>query len=525
MGLMSGMYSGVSGLLTHGEAISVIGNNIANVSTIGYKGSRVDFEDSLSQEIATGQGPGQVGRGVNIGAVMKNFQQGAFETTTETTDLAIGGQGFFMVKPKGEEVNYYTRAGNFRFDQDGYMVDPHGYVVQGWQINNDSNSSGIATVGVPTDIRLENFQSPPQGTGTVNMIANLDSSALDNSDPDDDHPMFSMFQQWDGTAETPLGASRYAYQSTIKVYDDNGEAHDLTVYFDPVDAATVNDSSGDRHWEYMVTVNPNEDGRAIMNDPNNPRVKKGVLMMGSLSFNAGGDLQNMSAFTWKSGSPDELSNWEAADFSENGLPVCTANFLGVDGMDTTSPTEASKLEIDFGVSSRSGSWEDGDITAADVEDDISAVDLGMKNFQLSALTSTSYSTSESTTLSQSQDGYAAGFLQSISANRDGVLTGRYSNGQVIQHFALTLANFNNQWGLNREGGNLFSETRSSGPPLTGLAGTGGRGTVASNSLEQSNVDLATEFVKMISVERGFQSNSKVIRTTDTMLAEIIQLKR
>lgn len=149
---------------------------------------------------------------------------------------------------------------------------------------------------------------------------------------------------------------------------------------------------------------------------------------------------------------------------------------------------------------------------------------GFASTEISALSSTNYSTG-STTIFQAQDGYTAGFLQNISVDRDGVITGRYSNGQVLQLFAVTLATFNNNYALYREGGNLFSETRSSGPPITGLANTGGKGSIASNSLEQSNVDLATEFVKMITTEKGFQANSKTITTVDQMLTVLIQLKR
>jgi flagellar hook protein FlgE len=538
MGLTSGMYAGVSGLLTHGEAISVIGNNIANVSTLGFKGSRVDFEDSLSQEVATATGPGQVGRGVNIGAIMKNFQQGSFESTSEATDLAIGGNGFFVVSPKGEDLNYYTRAGNFRFDQEGFLVDPHGYVLQGWLLDSAASTTGASTIGVPSDIRLENFQSPPEATSTVTMITNLDSNADDRSTSATD-PFFAMFDLWDSSEETPLGNSRYAYQSTITAYDDNGTAHNLTVYYDPVTEGVTGTTGGQRHWEYMVTVNPLEDNRTLggglMQDTN----KAGVLMIGTLTFTASGDLANMSAFTLNgssartgTGDPDDpytfaLDQWEAAEFSANGVPICTANFLGVADGNHTGGSAASNIEINFGVSNRSTGWnEPFTYTAAAVGTDPSdLLAIENQNVQLSATASTNFSTSQSTTLFQSQDGYAAGFLQSISVNRDGVVTGRYSNGQVIQHFALTIASFNNQWGLTREGGNLFTETRSSGPPLTGLAGTGGRGTIASNSLEQSNVDLAVEFVKMITIERGFQANSKVIRTTDSMLNELIQLKR
>ena len=141
-----------------------------------------------------------------------------------------------------------------------------------------------------------------------------------------------------------------------------------------------------------------------------------------------------------------------------------------------------------------------------------------------ALSSTQYA-SASTTVFQTQDGYATGFLQDIAADVDGVITGHYSNGQILELYRVALANFNNPWGLSKEGGNLFRATRASGDPTTGHPGTNGMGRIAPNSLEQSNVDIATEFVKMITIERGFQANSKIITTTDSMLAELINLKR
>jgi flagellar hook protein FlgE len=138
--------------------------------------------------------------------------------------------------------------------------------------------------------------------------------------------------------------------------------------------------------------------------------------------------------------------------------------------------------------------------------------------------STQYS-SPSSTLYQVQDGYGSGFLQDVAVDTDGVVTGNYSNGQVLYLARVALANFTNAWGLSREGGNLWAETRQSGQPLTGTPGTAGLGKIAPNSLEQSNVDLSTEFVNMIIQQRGFQANSRIITTTDDMMAELINLKR
>ena len=599
MGLSASMFSATSGLKAHGEDMTVIGNNISNVSTIGFKASRMYFEDALSQEVTTASGVGQVGRGVAVGAVMGDFSQGSLESTTESTDLAIGGNGFFVVSPAGQELNYYTRAGNFRFDEDGFLVNPQGYRLQGWAVQEENTSaaasgdtaevisSGVQIRGVPQDIKLENFQSPPQATSRVDMIVNLDSRSQDSSTADGDPPALNPF---DGTPFTalfdsykadsvdgvPLGDSRYSYQSTIKVYDQNGTSHTLTVYMDPVEDPDVTENAGgERFWEYIVTVPSSEDNREFWASQTDVS-KRGILMAGTMTFNAAGQMQNISAFTINNpynglggDEPDidtdnpgtfatnasRIENWTPANFSQNGYPIITANFLGAENASITATDEdtltpnipqldpllarntPSNIEVNFGIRNRATTWNGdldnlgelktlfadvkaGTITAPEALESIN----GFLSTEISALSTTNYSTG-STTIFQAQDGYTAGFLQNISVDRDGVITGRYSNGQVLQLFALTLATFNNNYALYREGGNLFSETRSSGPPITGLANTGGKGSIASNSLEQSNVDLATEFVKMITTEKGFQANSKTITTVDQMLTVLIQLKR
>lgn len=612
MGLSASLYSGTSGLKAHGEDMTVIGNNISNVSTIGFKGSRMYFEDALSQQITTASGGGQVGRGVSVGTVMGDFSQGSLESTTEATDLAVGGNGFFMVSPAGQELNYYTRAGNFRFDEEGYLVSPQGYRLQGWAVQEDDTSAaategttasattGVKIKGVPTDIKLENFQSPPQATKRVDMILNIDSQSDDSTTANGDvseagaydgAPFTALFDKWDGTATPPLGDAQYAYQSTIKVYDENGTSHNMTIYVDPVlDPDVTANAGGKRYMEYVVTVPPGEDNREFWSAAGADATMRGILMTGTLTFNAAGELENMSAFTINNpyaseplsgtttykANPTDMSNWTAANFSQNGYPVCTANFLGAENSSVTAfekiadagtpniPSmpfsNANNIEINFGLRNKANAWDNPNATLQNLQDifsvsettasGIAALDPvadaatiaslkaqaadeasaalaainGMASPEISALSTTSYSTG-STTIFQAQDGYTAGFLQNISVDRDGVITGRYSNGQVLQLFAVTLATFNNNYALYREGGNLFSETRSSGPPITGLANTGGKGSIASNALEQSNVDLATEFVKMITTEKGFQANSKTITTVDQMLTVLIQLKR
>lgn len=561
MGLGASLYSGISGLTVHSERMTVIGNNLANVNTTGFKGTRMHFEDLLSQDFATVNGVGQVGRGVRVSSVYSDFGQGAFEASTESTDMAISGDGFFIVSPIGQEDAYYTRAGNFRFDNDGYLVDPHGYALQGWEVeqssttvsttstSTSSTSSGTRIIGTPTDIRLENFQSSPNPTSTVSMVTNLDPTSPDSS-VSTTNPYFAMFENWNGTDDTPLASTLYGYSSTLKVYDDIGTGHNLTVYFDQV---TMSNAGGDTVWEYMVTVDPVADQRMLNGADGNLTTigqgqtsAAGVLMIGTMTFTTG-QLSGMSAYTLKSnggnsGGVKDLDNWSLADFSTTGYPVFTANFLGKSNASTAEATNASPIQLDFGISNSDLSSDgNGAITkgwnsslgtlptTAGAGQLLYTSNSGwlpnFKNPAVSALATQSFDTGGSSTLFQSQDGYSAGILQNISISREGVLTGHYSNGQVLELYAVTLSTFTNEHGLWREGGNLFSETRESGPALTGQAGSSGKGTIDGNALEMSNVDMATEFVRMITTQRGFQANTKVITTTDSMLGEVIAMKR
>ncbi|MBC17897.1 Flagellar hook protein FlgE [Pseudodesulfovibrio profundus] len=561
MGLTASLYSGISGLTTHSQRMTVIGNNLANVNTTGFKGTRMYFEDLLSQDFSTVNGVGQVGRGVRVSSIYSDFGQGAFEASTEATDMAISGDGFFMVKPIGQEDTFYTRAGNFRFDNDGYLVDPHGYAIQGWEVeqssttvSTSSTSTSTATnqtriIGTPTDIRLDNFQSSPKSTSSVSVVTNLDPSAVDSS-TSANNPYFSMFENWNGADDVPIPSANYAYSTTLKVYDDIGTGHNLTVYFDPV---TMSNAGGNTVWEYMVTVDPNEDQRMLSGADGNMTTigqgatsAAGVLMMGTLTFTTG-QLSGMSAYTLKSnggasGGPKNLDNWTLADFSTTGYPVFTANFLGKSNASTAEAANATPIQMDFGIanndlsSNGNGSVTKGwssalgtlptNASAAQLQNIDNAGWLpNFKDRDVSALATQSYDTGGSSTLFQSQDGYSAGILQNVSITREGVLTGHYSNGQVLELYAITLATFTNEHGLRREGGNLFTDTRDSGPALTGQAGSSGKGTVDGNALEMSNVDMANEFVRMITTQRGFQANTKVITTTDSMLGEVIAMKR
>jgi len=535
MSLTSSLYQGITGMQAHSTAISVIGNNLANVSTTGYKASNIYFSDLISQNISTSAGSSQLGLGVQVAAIYGDFSQGSIETTTSATDLAIGGNGYFCVKAANSDETYYTRAGNFTFDNDGYLVDTNGYRVQGWAMKKANSTSATTTdyqiYGTATDIQVSNFQSPASATTKVSVITNLDPTSESQCESTDGNPFFALFENWDGTADTPLDSESYSYSTTIKVYDDAGTSHTLTVYYDKV---TMSSNAGsDTVWEYTVTCDPDEDGRTIDGQDVGTTSAAGILMTGTMTFRSG-VLVGQSAYTLKSnasGDLKSLDNWTLADYSSSGYPTFTANFTNASNASSTDSANAQNISLDLGMRSKSSSWSQTTGTLAssasavgDVTSNASYLPT-MASSVVSALATESYDTGGNSTLYQDQDGYTAGYLQSVAVDEDGVITGTFSNGQEIALYSLEIATFTNQWGLYREGSNLFSETLDSGSALTGTANTAGKGTITSNALESSNVDMASEFVDLITAQRGFQANSKVITTADTLLGEVIAMKR
>ncbi|MBF0229991.1 MAG: flagellar hook-basal body complex protein [Desulfamplus sp.] len=264
MALSSSLYTGTSGLINMGNTMQVISNNISNSNTVGFKKGTAAFADTLSQSIATQAGVGQVGRGVGIGEVAKVFDQGSLQSTGNTTDLAIGGDGFFIVKNEGGG-SLYTRAGNFKFDDTGKFVNPQGFVVQGWNLDSETGQD----VGAIGDIIMTSFTSPPAKTTEMTVISNLNSKADSQADV--------MANFWDGslTAITNMENSKYSYQTVVKVYDSLGSTHDVTIYYDKKGSSTAGDE-----WEYMIATNPIDDKRALVQGTEG----QGLLAKGTITF-------------------------------------------------------------------------------------------------------------------------------------------------------------------------------------------------------------------------------------------------
>jgi flagellar hook protein FlgE len=422
MSLSSSFYTALSGLDTHTTAMQVVGDNIANLNTIGFKGSTALFEDVLGSAMTTVTGVDQTGAGSKISSIDGNFTQGTLETTGVNTDVAITGKGFFVVKDVSTNVNYYTRAGHFSMDTDGYYVTPHGQRVQGYLYDN----TGANLIQSLTDIRLTNRNlAAPQVTSTASMVLNLDAT---------DTPVAGG---WDIT--NPGASSNYS--TATQIFDSLGNGHNVQVFFT---------KTGAQAWQWNAVI----DGSDIQGGTPGTAVLYGT---GTLAFNTNGQLTTAMPENFYTGA------------------VTFANGLG-----------ASATTIDYTGSTQYGS--------------------------------------PSSVQSVSQDGYASGYLSGVVIDSDGTISGNYTNGVTQRIAQVVLADFTNLYGLAREGSMLYMATSESGDPLFDQAGLGGMGTVSSGMLEEANIDLAAEFIKMMINQRGFQANSKVITTTDEMMASLIAIK-
>jgi flagellar hook protein FlgE len=420
MSLSSSFYTALSGLDTHTVAMQVVGDNIANLNTIGFKGSTALFEDVLGSAMATVTGVDQTGAGAKVSSIDGNFTQGTLETTGVNTDVGITGKGFFVVREVSTNVNYYTRAGHFNLDSNGYYVTPQGLRVQGYLYD----GTGTNLIESLTDIQLTNRNmAAPQVTSEASMVLNLDATEASLT--------------WD-----PANAGGTSnYSTATQIYDSLGNAHNIQVYFT---------KTGAQAWDWNAMI----DGSDVQGGTAGTPVLYGN---GSLAFDNNGQLTTVMPANFSSG---------AITFG-NGLA-------------------ASATTMDFSGSTQYGS--------------------------------------PSAIQSVSQDGYASGYLAGVVIDSDGTISGNYTNGVTQDIAQLVLADFVNLYGLARQGSQLYMATSGSGDPLYDQAGMGGMGTVASGMLEEANIDLAAEFIKMMIAQRGFQANSKVISTTDEMVASLIAIK-
>ena len=463
--MMRSLYSGVSGLQNHQTRMDVIGNNISNVNTTGFKRGRVNFQDMISQQVAGaakpteelgGVNPKDVGLGMTISTIEQVFTQGNLQSTGVGTDVAIQGNGFFIVK-NGDE-SFYTRNGVFGLDRDGTLVNPaNGMRVQGWMARDLNGEQIVQTAATPTDLVIPvGSKDPAKATENVLFACNLNKN----------------------TPEILEGASasdvaKGTWNTEQKIYDSFGNEHLLSINFTKVPGVA-------NSWQ--ATVNVDADNADFTQTRIGLGTTDGVQHTFIVNFANYGQLSSVTD------SAGNISN-------ETGEIVLQSSFTVADANADENGTPARQsFNINLGT-------------------------IGsMKN-------TITQSASKSTTKAYSQDGYTLGYLDNYKIDSSGTITGVYSNGTNRVIGQIALATFSNDRGLEKAGDNTYVETNNSGQANIGESGVAGKGSLLAGALEMSNVDLSEQMTDMIVTQRGFQANSKTIQTADTLLETVLGLKR
>ena len=512
----SALYIGATGMKALSTGMQVVSNNIANSSTIGYKQQDILFSDLISTTQA-GMGDwwdaqddskvalGQLGHGVQVDTIRTIFTQGGLQSSNTLTDLALNGKGYFQVVDQTTGNAYYTRAGDFITDNEGYLRNPQGYSVSGYRYDAQGNLSGTVE-----PIQISAFDVlTAQASSNIQWQFNL-GSAEDKS-VSDDNPYFALQQSYRADVNPPISATGTGYEMPITLYDANGNAVEVTAYFDraPSDANEI-------IMEFVLASSTvaeqmadavEEANRA---DPDNPQTLPegaGLLMSGTLHFNSDGTLKSMSAFTPTEAGNKDLTTWTPAALA-NGVPQFSIN--------------GQSVGVNFGITS--GGWENAPTSAAEVGTDKRLLPGMGDNAVVSTKAITAYAGNSYLTYSD-QDGYPEGRLSAYDITTEGDIIGTYSNGEERKLWEIPVCRFTAEDNLYREGNNLFSATAECGQMEMGRAGTENYGTIHAYNIELSNVDLTTEMVNMIITQRGFQSNSKAVTTADAMLQKAMEIKR
>ncbi|MFP1867840.1 flagellar hook protein FlgE [Lonsdalea quercina] len=400
-----GFSQAVSGLNAASSNLDVIGNNIANSETTGFKGATVSFADIFADSA--------VGLGVKVAAVTQNFNDGTIENTDVGTDVAISGNGFYRVADDAGSV-YYTRNGEFQLDADRNLTTKTGYYVTGYAATGTPPT--IAAGAEPTTINISAGSIAAQQTSTSTYVANLNSTTDALAA---------------GTTFDATNSSTYSWTKSMTTYDSLGNTHVMNLYFS---------KTADNTWE--VHALDSSDSTATAQD------------LGTLNFSTSGQLTGTTSFN-----------------------VTTNSLNG---------SAANTFTIDFAGSTQQNA--------------------------------------SSSELSKTQNGYTTGNLVEYAINDDGTISGTYSNGQTQLLGQIVLATFSNNQGLKSEGDNVWSATSSSGEASLGTAGTGLLGSLTSGALESSNVDVGSELVNMIVAQRNYQSNAQTIKTQDSILNTLVNLR-
>ena len=494
MALLGSLNTGASGVKTQGKTMQVVGNNIANVNTFGFKSNKVAFEDLMGNAWPQGATFTKASNGVKIGGVQMDHSQGAFETTTLSTDLAIAGGGFFTIVNPSTGKESYTRNGQFSYDKEGFLSTLRGGRIQALKVD---RITGVSK-GIPGALQVLGLVDAPQPTGTghkgtgIKLAANLDANASVKDVPVD---------------PTNVLDNMYNFATSTTIYDALGNSHtatiamrkrpDLPEQIDPGTGQPIAGTGVSNQWEYYVMF----DGSSLGQVPGTMVAVGGGFMQftddGKLIAATGGSFEAQPGGVDEDGQPlpagpprlipqpvdpDTGVPQFAIPFG-GGAPLVIGLHLG-DGFNPDDPTDP-RSGLD-GITQFAGHYN---------------------------------------VLRTSADGNPAGILESIFLEDNGTVNGVFDAGYTRAIGRIVLTKFDNPGKLAQVGENMLVETLGSGKKVTAEPGTAGFGEIRSKSLEQSNVDLSQEFVKMVETQRAFQASAKTVTTSDEMIQDLINMKR
>ena len=544
------LLTGVSGLLAHQRLLEVVGHNIANVNTVGYKTGRALFSDllyetiqpatSASDDSLGGTNPMQVGQGVKVGMTDRKFSQGSLDNTGETFDLAMEGSGFFVVSDGTSD--FYTRAGNFSLDENEFLVSSSGLTVQRFPgigepdgVNPSFQIPGDNRVRVPLGTSVPGQKSSEVAiTGNISSLLSPAVATVKSA--------VSPFKTAGGDAtdttllnDLILTSEDYVSGDVIELTGVDADGTDVTPATLSVDGTTTVgdlvsfiDSSFPgvtarlQGGKLVMTADETGSSDFILN-LTNADGNTGRLQVSSFGLKSDVKGSNAQTFPTSVVIYDERGGSHTLDLEffkvDDNTWRMTGAVSAASGVVTDNVVEEIRFAEDGTLSSTSDPTMSIQINGLSAPQNI----IFKFNGENSSDTLTHYKSGSS--VRSQADGYEAGTLVSVNVEGDGRVQGIASNGKIFELAQLTIANFGNPKGLVANGNGVYSQTLNSGVPDIGLAGTGARGVVRSGALEGSNVDLAFEFTRLIVAQRGFSANARTVTVSDEVLEELTNIVR
>lgn len=502
---------GLSGLNGAAKALDVIGNNIANASTVGFKGSTTQFADVYANAL-NGAGGISAGIGVKVAAIAQQFNQGNIEASGNPLDIAINGAGFFRIEQAG--VVQYSRNGQFSLDKQGFIVNAQGAKLTGYGLG----PNGQLAAGAPVPIQIDTSDQPPKITENIFAQIQLDSRV--------EPPVNKPFSPDDPTT--------YNKQSPMSVYDSLGNPHTLSLYYVKTEAG---------QWDVYTSMNGSEN--ATLEAAGVTLTNAGVLTardtwknadaagkaaaIGTYATTAAEAVRVAAVAADPAMSADDQAKIAAAATAAAAIPGATPEQVNAAILKAlnVAPKPLGTLNFDTNgalnmANSGTAPGFNGKFAA-----ELPVVPSTGANLTIPVTFDFAKSTQHGGPTSEKrldQDGYKPGTLQRFTTGADGVILGQYSNGQTKPLGQVILANFTNPNGLEPLGNNAWAESAQSGTPLIGTAGTGGMGVLQSSATEASSVDLTAELVNMITAQRVYQANAQTIKTQDSVLQTLVNLR-